>query len=169
MKSRFNFYSSNNFLRSNFVRFKFRKSYVHFIGVCFIQKKARYSQNITFDEEDLIGIAQPHDDALVMVGDIANFDVKRVLVDGGNAANVLTWDAFLGLKISPEKLEMVTTLLQGFRGATVIPEGTVELPITLGTYLTIVVILTSFLVVKTPIAYNAIYGQPLLNAAGAVP
>lgn len=50
-----------------------------------------------------------------------------------------------------------------------IPEGIVELPITLGTYLTIVVIFMSFLVVKTPMAYNAIYGQPLLNAAGAVP
>ncbi|XP_022872613.1 uncharacterized protein LOC111391599 [Olea europaea var. sylvestris] len=145
-----------------------RKSYARSTGVCSIKKKARFNQSITFDEEDLIGITHPHNDALVMVGDIADFDVKRVLVDGESAANVLTWDAFLDLKIPPEKPKMVTTSLQGFRGATVIPKGTVKLPITLGTYPATVVIVTNFLVVKTPIVYNIIYGRPLLNVDGAV-
>ncbi|XP_022848856.1 uncharacterized protein LOC111371185 [Olea europaea var. sylvestris] len=132
--------------------------------------RKRYARSsITFDEEDLIGVTHPHDDALVIVGDIANFDVKRVLVDKGSAENVLTWDAFLGLKIPQKRLKVVTTPLQGFGGATVIPEGTVELSVTLGTYPATVVIMTNFLVVKTPMAYNAIYGRPLLNAAGAVP
>ncbi|XP_022874237.1 uncharacterized protein LOC111393068 [Olea europaea var. sylvestris] len=146
-----------------------RKSYGRSARVYSIQKKARYNQSITFDKDDLISITHPHNDALVIVGDIADFDVKRVLVDGESAANVLTWDVFLGLKILPEKLKMVTTPLQGFGGATVIPEGVVELPVTLGTYPATVVIVTNFLVVKTPMAYNAIYGRPLLNAVGAVP
>ncbi|XP_022883252.1 uncharacterized protein LOC111400002 [Olea europaea var. sylvestris] len=132
-------------------------------------KKARFNQSITFDEGDVIGVTHLHDDTLVIVGDIANFDVKRVLVDGGSAGNVLTWDAFLGLKVPQEKLKMVTTSLQGLGGATVIPEGTVELSVTLGMYSATVVIVTNFLVVKTPMAYNAIYGRPLLNAVGAVP
>ncbi|XP_022843353.1 uncharacterized protein LOC111366904 [Olea europaea var. sylvestris] len=51
----------------------------------------------------------------------------------------------------------------------VILEGTVELPITLGTHPTTVVIVASFLVVKTPMAYNAIYSRLLLNVAGAIP
>ncbi|XP_022843447.1 uncharacterized protein LOC111367002 [Olea europaea var. sylvestris] len=126
------------------------KSYSRSVGVCSIQKKARFNQSITFDEKDLIGITHLYDDALVIVGDIADFDVKRVLVDGGSAANVLTWNAFLGLKIPPEKLTMVTTPLQGFGGATVISEGTVELPVTLDTYPATMVIVTNFLVVKTP-------------------
>ncbi|XP_022891638.1 uncharacterized protein LOC111406444 [Olea europaea var. sylvestris] len=113
-------------------------------------------------------MAHPHDDALVIVGDIADFDVKRALVDGESATNVLIWDAFLGLKVPPDKLKIVNTPLQGFGGATVIPEGTVELPITLGTYPTTMVIVASFLVVNTPMAYNAIYGQPLLNATRAI-
>ncbi|XP_022897676.1 uncharacterized protein LOC111411368 [Olea europaea var. sylvestris] len=146
-----------------------RKSYAHSVGVCSIQKKERFNQSITFDKEDLIGVTHPHDDALVIVGDIADFDVKRVLVDGGSATNVLTWDAFLGLKIPQERLKVVTTPLQGFGGATVIPEGTVELSVTLGTYPATVVIVTNFLVVKTPMAYNAIYNRPFLNAAGVVP
>ncbi|XP_022841825.1 uncharacterized protein LOC111365502 [Olea europaea var. sylvestris] len=86
-----------------------RKSYARSVGDCSIQKKVRFNQSITFDQEHLIGITHPHDDALVIVGDIVDFDVKMVLVDGGSAANVLTWDAFLGLKIPQEKLKMVTT------------------------------------------------------------
>lgn len=64
----------------------------------------RFNQNITFSEEDLIGMAIPHNDALVVVGDISNFDVKRVLVDGGTATNFLTWQAFVGLKFFPDRL-----------------------------------------------------------------
>ncbi|XP_022846207.1 uncharacterized protein LOC111368948 [Olea europaea var. sylvestris] len=114
-----------------------------------LARKSYARSSITFDKEDLIGITHPHDDALVIVGNIADFDVKRVLVDGGSVANVLTWDAFLGLKVPQEKLKMVTTPIQGFGGATVIPEGTVELSVTLGTYPATVVIMTNFLVVKT--------------------
>ncbi|CAI9753657.1 unnamed protein product [Fraxinus pennsylvanica] len=40
---------------------------------------------------------------------------------------------------------------------------------TLGTYPAMVVILTNFLVVKTPMVYNTIYSRPLLNAVGAIP
>ncbi|XP_022891764.1 uncharacterized protein LOC111406607 [Olea europaea var. sylvestris] len=65
---------------------------------------------------DLIGVTHPHNDALVIVGDIVDFDVKKVLVDGGSAANVLTWDAFLGLKVSQEKLKMVTTPYKALEG-----------------------------------------------------
>ena len=36
---------------------------------------------IAFDEDDLEGTTQPHDDALVVIARINNFIVKRVLVD----------------------------------------------------------------------------------------
>ncbi|KAL2526109.1 Uncharacterized protein Adt_11163 [Abeliophyllum distichum] len=117
---------------------------------------------------DLEGVTCPNDDALVIVADIADFDVKRVLVDNGSAADVMSWKVFLGLKISHSKIKPVTAPLHGFGGVTIIPEGTIELPVTLGTYPASVVIMTSFLLVKAPIAYNAIYGRPLLNASRAV-
>ncbi|KAL2542333.1 Ribonuclease H [Abeliophyllum distichum] len=60
------------------------------------------------------GVTCPHDDALVIVADIADFDVKRVLVDNGSAADVMSWEVFLGLKISPSKIKPVTTPLHGF-------------------------------------------------------
>lgn len=53
-------------------------------------KKVRFNKNITFRKEELIGFTSPRDDALVVIGDIVNFDVKRMLVDGGSATNVHT-------------------------------------------------------------------------------
>lgn len=58
--------------------------------------------------------------------------------------------------------------LQGFEGAIVIPEGTVERSMTLSTYPPNLVILASILVVKTPMAYNLISYLPLLNAIGVI-
>ncbi|KAL2540812.1 Uncharacterized protein Adt_01790 [Abeliophyllum distichum] len=48
------------------------------------------------------------------------------------------------------------------------PEWTIELPVTLGTHSASITIITNFLAIKTPMAYNAIYDRPLLNAARAV-
>ncbi|XP_022857056.1 uncharacterized protein LOC111378118, partial [Olea europaea var. sylvestris] len=45
------------------------------------------AEDITFGTEDLEGIAFPHDDPLVILAIIANFEVKRVMVDNGSAAN----------------------------------------------------------------------------------
>ncbi|KAL2487169.1 Ribonuclease H [Abeliophyllum distichum] len=92
----------------------------------------RFIQNITFNDEDLEGVTCPHDDTLVIVADIADFDVKRALVDNGSAADVMSWEVFLGLKILPSKIKPVTTLLHGFGGATVILEEIIELPVILG-------------------------------------
>lgn len=63
------------------------------LGLLYL-KKEKFSQNITFGDEDLIVVARPHNDTLAAVGDIADFNVKRVLVDGESTANVLTWDTF---------------------------------------------------------------------------
>ncbi|KAL2466151.1 Integrase catalytic domain-containing protein [Abeliophyllum distichum] len=127
-----------------------------------VDKNKRFSQNITFSDEDLKDVTCPHDDALVIVADIAYFNVKRVLVDNGSTTDVMSWEVFLGLRILPSKIKPVITPLHGFGGATIIPKGTIELPVTLGTYPASVVIMTNFLLVKAPMAYNAIYGCPLL-------
>lgn len=75
----------------------------------------------------------------------------------------------------------MTIPLSSFEGATIIPKGTVELSMTLGSkgtieisvildiYPTSVVILTKKFGCQNPMTYNAIYGRPLLNAVGVVP
>ncbi|XP_022866144.1 uncharacterized protein LOC111385950 [Olea europaea var. sylvestris] len=91
------------------------------------------TEDISFGMDDLEGIAFPHDDALVISAIIANFEVKRILVDNGSAANVLSHEAFVQMGISSEQLKLVKTPLQGFGGGVITPEGIVGLPLTLGT------------------------------------
>ncbi|KAL2506174.1 Integrase catalytic domain-containing protein [Abeliophyllum distichum] len=85
-----------------------------------IGSSSRFSQPITFDYKDLLGISFPYDDALVITGDIADFDVKRALVDTESAANVLSWNTFKELKISTDRLKPINTSLLGFGRATTI-------------------------------------------------
>ncbi|XP_022843425.1 uncharacterized protein LOC111366981 [Olea europaea var. sylvestris] len=91
-----------------------------------------HTKDITFGSKDLEGISFPHDDALVISAVIANFEVKRILVDNGSAANVLSHEAFVQIGISVEQLKPVKTPLQGFGGGVITPEGIVGLPMTLG-------------------------------------
>ena len=42
-----------------------------------------------FLDEDKIGIIQPYDDALVVTLRIGGYDVKRVMVDQGSAAEIM--------------------------------------------------------------------------------
>ena len=47
---------------------------------------------LSFLEEDKIGTIQPHEDALIVTLRIGGYDVKRVMVDGGSAAEVMCPD-----------------------------------------------------------------------------
>ncbi|XP_022888909.1 uncharacterized protein LOC111404317 [Olea europaea var. sylvestris] len=85
-----------------------------------------------FGTRDLEGIAFPHNDALVISVIIANFEVKRILVDNGSAANVLSHETFVQMGISSEQLKPIKMPLQGFGGGVITPEGIVGLPLTLG-------------------------------------
>ena len=56
-------------------------------------------QAISFDEEDLEGTVQPHDDALVVTARISGFLVKRVMIDQGSGADVMYPNLFEGLRL----------------------------------------------------------------------
>ena len=66
---------------------------------------------------------QPHDNALVVILRIGGYDVKRVLVDQGNDAEIMYPDLFRGLKLRPEDLTCNDSLLIGFDGKIVFPRG----------------------------------------------
>ena len=55
-----------------------------------------FHPTLSFSEEDKIGTTQPHDDVLLITLRIGDYDVKRVMVDGGGIAEVIYPDLYKG-------------------------------------------------------------------------
>ena len=69
------------------------------------KKKLKYTREpITFNDDDMEGTIQPHDNALVVTAQINGFIVKRVLIDQGSGAEVMYLDLFRGLGLKNEDL-----------------------------------------------------------------
>ena len=58
-----------------------------------------------FSDEDKIETIQLHDDALVIILRIEGYDVKRVMVDQGNAGKIMYLDLFKGLNLRSDALQ----------------------------------------------------------------
>jgi hypothetical protein len=123
---------------------------------------------IGFSDDDYAGVSLPHTDALVVTLTIANYQTRRILIDTGSSADILFKSAFDQMGVPSEKLIPVSCQLQGFAGERVLPLGSIELPVTAGTYPRQKVIMVKFLIVDKISAYNAIIGRTALNDFRAV-
>ena len=120
---------------------------------------------IAFDDEDLEGTIQPHDDALVIVARISGFLVKRVMIDQGSGANVMYPNLFRGLGLKNQDLAKYDSPLVSFDGRVVIPQGQISLPVSMeGKEVTV-----TFIVVNSFSPYMVILGRPWIHAMGAIP
>ena len=87
-----------------------------------LEKKMKFSREpLAFNDDDLKGTIQPHDDALVVMARISGFQVKRVMIDQGSRADVTYPDLFKGLGLKREDLLKYDTPLVEFDGRVVIP------------------------------------------------
>ena len=77
---------------------------------------------IAFDDDNLEGPIQLHDDALVVTARISGFLVKKVMIDQGSGPDVMYPDLFKGLELKNEDLSKYSTPLVGFDGKMVIPD-----------------------------------------------
>ena len=118
--------------------------------------KMNFHPTLSFSKEDKIGTTQPHDDALLITLRIRDYDVKRVMVDGGNAAEVMYPDLYKGLNLKPEDLMPYSFPLMSFNEKLVIPKGMIRLPIQTGPE----IVEVNFIVVDTYSPYTAIVGRP---------
>ena len=106
----------------------------------------------------------PHFDALVLTLCINGFDVRRVLVDPGSAADLLQLPAFTQMKLSSDVLNSTGRILSGFNGATTMMLGDATLLVKAGPITQWVL----FSVVEDLGPYNAIVGQTWLHSMKAV-
>ena len=129
-------------------------------------KRARLDQPLVmgFSDEDKIGTIQPHDDALVIILRIGGYDVKRVMVDQGSAAEIMYPDIFKGLNLRAEDLTPYNSPLVSFEGKVIIPKGQIRLPVQTG----LETVEVDFIVVDAYSPYTAIVARPWLHTLGAV-
>ena len=92
------------------------------------------------------------------------YDVKRVMIDQGSAAEIMYPDLFKGLGLKPEDLSVYSSPLVSFEGKMVVPRGQIRLPVQTG----LDVIEVDFIVVNALSPYTAIMGRPWLHSLGAV-
>ena len=107
---------------------------------------------------------QPHDDTLVVTRRIGGYDVKRVMVDQGSAAEIMYSDLFKGLGLKPEDLVTYSSPLVSFKGKMVVLKGQIRLPVQTGSDMVEV----DFIVVNAFSPYTAIMGKPWLHSLGAI-
>ena len=119
---------------------------------------------LSFSKADKQGTIQPHDDALVVTLRIGGYDVKRVMIDQGSAAEIMYPDLIKGLGLKPEDLSAYSSPLVSFEGKMVVPRGQIRLPVQTG----LDVVEVDFILVDAFSPYTAIMGRPWLHSLGAV-
>ena len=119
---------------------------------------------LSFSNEDKLGTLQPHDDALVVTLRIDGYDVKRVMIDQGNAVEIMYPGLYKGLGLKPENLIAYNSPLVSFEGKMVVPKGQIRLLVQADTD----VVEVDFIVVDAFSPYTAIMDRPWLHSLGVV-
>ena len=120
---------------------------------------------ISFPPIDPTRVITPHYDALVLNVCINSFDVHRVLVDPGRAANLLHLPTFKQMRVPLDNLSSAGTVFSGFHGSSTLIVGDIVFPTRAGPVTQQVL----FSVVEDLGPYNAILGRAWLHAMKAVP
>ena len=95
---------------------------------------------------------------------IGGYDVKKVMIDPGSAAEIMYPDLFKGLGLKPEDLMTYSSPLVSFEGKMVVPKGQIRFPVQIGTD----VVDVDFIMVDAFSPYTTIMGRPWLHSLGAV-
>ena len=129
-------------------------------------KRARLERPLVmgFSDEDKIRTIQPHDDALVITLRIGGYDVKRVMVDQGSAAEIMYPDLYKGLSLRAEDLTPYNSPLVSFEGKIIIPKGQIRLLMQTGSE----IVEVDFIVVDAYFSYIAIVARPWLHTLGVI-
>ncbi|XP_060195010.1 uncharacterized protein LOC132624214 [Lycium barbarum] len=119
---------------------------------------------ITFNDEDMEGIAQPYNDALVISVLVNKFRIKRVLIDPGSSADIIRWKVIEQLGLLDQIMPAIR-VLNRFNMACETTMGETTLPISIaGTTQQ-----TKFYVIEGDMGYNALLGRPWIHLVREVP
>src|SRR6266487_3749988 len=124
---------------------------------------------LAFYREEVPGGSPNFQIPLLVRAKMANFDVRRILVDQGSSCDIMYSGLFKVLQLTEENLvPYVGSDHQGFNGSTTKPWGYVDLIVTFGENKAMKSVKVKFLVVDCPSLYNCIIGRPTLAELFAV-
>ncbi|KAG7552243.1 Retrotransposon gag domain [Arabidopsis thaliana x Arabidopsis arenosa] len=112
--------------------------------------------SISFDEEETRHLERPHDNALVITLDVANFKVSRILIDTGSSVDLIFLGTLERMGISRADIVGPPSPLVAFTSESAMSLGTIKLPVLAKNVSKIV----DFVVFDKPAAYNIILGTP---------
>ncbi|XP_070010415.1 uncharacterized protein [Nicotiana sylvestris] len=119
---------------------------------------------LTFSDEDIEALSQPHNDALVISFLVNTFQIKHVLVDPGNLANIIRSRVVEQLGL----LEQIMHASRVVNGLNMVSETTkvvITLPVNVvGTTQNV-----KFHVIEGDMRYNALLRKPWIHCMRAVP
>ncbi|CAL1396745.1 unnamed protein product [Linum trigynum] len=124
--------------------------------------------NLSFDDAELPG-GVPSEDPLIITALVAACNVRRLLIDGGSAADILFKSTVDQMDIDPRLIKPAYGNLVGFSGTRVPVIGVVTLPVVLGDQEPRVSKQVEFTIVDCKSPHNGIFGRPLLAKFMALP
>jgi len=121
-----------------------------------------------FTDDDFHGLDHQQDDPVVIIVEIENYAVKKVLVDQGSSVDILYWTTYQKLQLPDTAMVPYDEPIYGFFGEQVSTRGYIDLHIVFRKGTQTKTIPIRFLIVDAPTSYNILLGRPSLNTLGAV-
>ena len=123
---------------------------------------------IIFIDNDFHGLDHQQDDPMVIIVEIENYAIKKVLVDQGSSVDILYWATYQKLQLPDTAMVPYDEPIYGFSGEQVSTRGYIDLHTVFRDGIQTKTIPIRFLIIDAPTSYNVLLGRPSLNTLGAV-
>ena len=105
---------------------------------------------------------------MVIIVEIENYAVKKVLIDQGSSVDILYWATYQKLQLPDTAMIPYDEPIYGFSGEQVSTRGYNDLHTVFCEGTQTKTIAIRFLIIDVPTSYNILLGRPCLNTLGVV-